>query len=479
MRKTKIVCTIGPATGTEEKIEQLIRNGMNVARLNFSHGTHQQHARVIELIRSVSEKTAQPVAILQDLQGPKIRVGEIAGNSIILKKGKLINITTDPIPGTPEKISTTYKNLAKDVQPGDSILLDDGLLQLKTLSTDGTDVVCEIIEGGELSSHKGINLPGANISEPSLTEKDRADLTFGLEHQVDFIALSFVRSADDIRELKKIIRENGQEIPVIAKLEKPEAIADLEAIMQATDGVMVARGDLGVEMELEEVPSIQKRIIQSAIQMGVPVITATQMLESMREHPRPTRAEVSDVANAIYDGTDAVMLSAETATGAFPVESVQILARICVEAERNLQYHHCQNLQRDYQETLSISNATASAACHAAHALNAKAIVAFTQSGFTARMISKYRSQTTVIAITPHKTTQRRMCLFYGIRPFIMGIIENTDEVIAHVDKILLEKKLVEKNDIIIITLGAPVYTRGTTNLMKLHRINCAAEEGR
>lgn len=472
MRKTKIVCTIGPASWTEEKLEQLIRNGMNVARLNFSHGTLAEHVRTIERIRKISKQIDQPVAILQDLRGPKIRVGEIAGNSIELKSRNSIVITTNPILGTPEKISTTYSNLAKDVQPGDQLLLDDGLIQLKVQATDGTEILCTIVEGGELSSRKGINLPGVKISEPSLTDKDKSDLAFGLEHHVDFVALSFVRSADDILDIKEIIRAKGQDVPVIAKIEKPEAISSLEAIMQAADGIIVARGDLGVEMPLQMVPSIQKRVIRLGSEMGVPVIIATQMLESMREHPRPTRAEVSDVANAIYDGTDAVMLSAETATGAYPVESVRMLSQICEEAENNLQYQYSSPSSHDSQKSLSIPHATASAACHAVEELNAKAIVAFTQSGFTAQMISKYHPQTRVIAFTPHEATQRKLCLYYGVTPYRMEVIENTDQVITRVDRTLLEKKIVKKDDIIVITLGAPVYTRGTTNLMKIHQLN-------
>ncbi|MBN1348816.1 pyruvate kinase [candidate division KSB1 bacterium] len=471
MRKTKIICTIGPATATDQRITELINNGMNVARLNFSHGDHEQHARMIQKIRLISEQLDQPVGILQDLQGPKIRIGKIAENAVKLIPGFVISITMKPISGTSERISTTYTNLVNDVQPGDTLLLDDGLLKLKALSKTDDEIKCQVIEGGVLSSNKGINLPGIKISEPSLTEKDKIDLKFGIAHDVDFIALSFVRNSNDISKVKALIRDAGKEIPVIAKLEKPEAIADLDAILQTADIAMIARGDLGVEMPLEQVPSIQKRIIQQCQAFGVPVITATQMLESMRENPRPTRAEVSDVANAIYDGTDAVMLSAETATGAYPIEAVQMLSRICEVAEQNYRQCESADILHDYRETLAIADATASSACHAALELNARAIVAFTQSGFTARVISKYHPRTAIIAFTPYIETQRQMSLFYGVNPLRMQVIENTDQVIAQVDRILLEKKLAQKGDVIVITLGAPVYTRGTTNLMKLHQI--------
>ncbi|MDZ7262213.1 MAG: pyruvate kinase [candidate division KSB1 bacterium] len=467
MNRAKIVCTIGPATQSEAMIEELIQAGMNVARLNFSHGTQAEHARVLKIIRETSEKLDQPVAILQDLQGPKIRTGKLKNGTIQLIRGHRLVITTEEIEGTEEKISTTYQGFARDVTPGNRILLDDGLIQLKVLQSNGTLVTCEVVEGGTLSDYKGINLPGVAISEPSVTEKDKADLLFGIEQGVDYVALSFVRSPKDVLEVREIIHQKGADIPVIAKLEKPEAIDNLEAIMEAADGVMVARGDLGVELPPEKVPAIQKRIINLGVKLGKPVITATQMLESMREHSRPTRAEVSDVANAIFDGTDAVMLSAETATGKYPVESVRMMSRIIQEAEAGV----ISATRQIIKGASSIPDAISEAACQAAEDLEARAIVAFTQSGFTAQLVSKYRPRIPIIAFTPHQTVQRRLSLLWGVSPLIMELSQNTDELIKKVEQILLSKQMVQQGEVIVILLGAPIFVRGTTNLMKIHRV--------
>jgi len=470
MRRTKIVCTLGPASSSPGVIESMVRAGMNVARLNFSHGTHQDHARAIEAIREVSEKLKEPVAILQDLQGPRIRTGTLKGGSALLKKGQRFVLTTRKLEGDNRIVSTTYDGLARDVKPGDHILLDDGMIQLEVKQTDGVDVICEVIDGGTLGNHKGINLPGVEISVPALTEKDKEDLRFGVEQGVDYVALSFVRRAEDVIQLKEEIRRRGGDIPVIAKLEKPEAIERLEEILEVSDGVMVARGDLGVEMRPEKVPIVQKEIIHQGMQRGIPVITATQMLESMRYHPRPTRAEASDVANAIFDGTDAVMLSGETATGSYPVETVEMMARIIQEAEASLHLSEYP-VERRFHEGLPFPDAISNAACHVARQLRAKAIVAFTQTGFTARLISKYRPQTPIIAFTPHETVRRRLCLLWGVTPKLMGIIENTDEMIRRVEEALLTGGLARKGDAIVILSGAPIGVKGTTNLMKLHRV--------
>ncbi|NOZ60039.1 MAG: pyruvate kinase [Calditrichaeota bacterium] len=468
MRKAKIVCTLGPATATEEKIVRLVNAGMDVARLNFSYGSHEEYRQRIEIIRRVAEKLNKSVAILQDLQGPKLRVGKMKNGKIFLKTGERITITTEEVWGTEKLISTTYRHLASDVSPGNAILLDDGLIKLKVLRSDGEKVECEIVEGGALSDHKGINLPGVRISQPSLTKKDVADLQFGIEQKVDFVAMSFVRHPDDILKIKKIIEQNRSEIMVIAKLEKPEAIHFLDEIIEVADGVMVARGDLGVEMPLEQVPSLQKIIIRKAIKKGKPVITATQMLESMRLFSRPTRAEVSDVANAIYDGTDAVMLSAETATGKFPVEAVRVMDKIIREAESHRDFIAVPHLRAD-EKTQSIADAVSNSACEAAEHLNTRAIVAFSKSGFTARMVAKYKPKTNIIAFTPSDVVRRQLNLSWGVTPFRMDYLENTDAIFAKTEEILIEKELVKKGDVVSVLLGAPIFARGTTNLMKLH----------
>jgi pyruvate kinase len=473
MRKTKIVCTLGPAINSEQMITRLIKAGMNVARLNFSHGTHEEHRTMIQAIRKVSARMNKTIPILQDLQGPKLRVGKIKNGSVQLKKGNCITITTEKIIGDENIISTTYPYLSKDVQPGDTILLDDGLIQLKVATKKSDQVQCKIIEGGYLSDHKGINLPGVFISQPSFTDKDRDDLLFGIDQGVELVAMSFVRSSDDISKVKEIIAEKKKEIMVIAKLEKPEAIKHLEAIIDVYDGVMVARGDLGVELPLQKLPLLQKKIIHTAMQKGKPVITATQMLESMRQNSRPTRAEVSDVANAIFDGTDAVMLSAETATGNYPITTVRTMARIITEAEQASEYQLAQHLS-SVEKTLSIADAISHSASEAAEYLKVKAIVAFTKSGFTARMVAKYRPQSRIIAFSPSEIVQHQLNLSWGVCPLKMDFLNSTDEIINQTEKILLEKKFVKTGDVIIILLGAPIFVKGTTNLLKLHVVGSA-----
>ncbi len=465
MRKTKIICTLGPATHSKKIITHLIKAGMNVARLNFSHGSHDDHRKMIQIVREVAADLNKPIPILQDLQGPKLRVGKIKNGSVDLKKGQIITITTDDIIGGDHLISTTYQNLPNDVQIGDMILLDDGLIQLKAKEIKADHVICQIIEGGTLSDHKGMNLPGINISQPSFTEKDRDDLLFGIKHEVDIVALSFVRNPEDILEVKEIIAQHNKEMMVLAKLEKPEALKHLNEIINVFDGVMIARGDLGVELPLEKVPSLQKQIIRLAVQKGKPVITATQMLESMRNSSRPTRAEVSDVANAIFDGTDAVMLSAETATGNYPVTTVKTMAKIISEAE---QTSHCQQIAHA-EKTSSIADAISYSACEAAEYLGIKTIVAFTKSGFTARMVAKYRPRTNIIAFSPSEIAQRQLNLSWGVCALKMDFLNNTDEIIQHTEKIVLQKKLAKKGDVIVILMGAPIYVKGTANLMKLH----------
>jgi len=476
MRRTKIICTLGPASNRFEIIAAFVRAGMSIARLNFSHGTHEEHAELIRMLRQVSEQERKPIAILQDLQGPRIRVGEIPTGTMELKNGEFVVITTrvisDRSVSQPQKfIPTTYENLPKDVNPGDRLLLDDGLLTLEVRAIEGDDVQCVVIDGGELSSHKGMNLPGVKLSTPTLTAKDKKDLAFGATHGVDFIALSFVRYPNDVRQVRKELAKHGASVPVIAKLEKPEAIENLDEILDISDGVMVARGDLGVEIGPEQVPIIQKEVIRKSIQKGKPVITATQMLESMRFHPHPTRAEASDVANAIFDGTDAVMLSGETAAGNFPIEAVQTMAKIIDAAEAQVQYKARVYSNSHDRGNLSFPDAVSDAACRVAWELKAKAIVAFTQSGFTARLISKYRPVTPIIAYTLQPEIQRQLVLNWGVKPQLMERITSIDEMIAKVEKSLLKEQLVCKGDTVVILAGAPIGRGRTTNLMTIHRI--------
>ena len=474
MRRTKIVCTIGPATSSEECLEQLIRAGMNVARLNFSHGTQQDHALVIERVRALAKRLGCPIAILQDLQGPKIRTGLLEGGQPVqLRDGAEVTITTRDVAGTAALVSTTYQQLPQDVKVGDRILLDDGLLELSVLDSDATTVQCKVLHGGLLKEHKGINLPGVVVSAPSLTAKDRDDLQFGIAHGVDYVALSFVRRPDDILEARRYMRqlcaEGDQQPalpPLIAKLEKPEAVANLDAILEVVDGVMVARGDLGVEMAPEKVPLIQKRIITRCNDLGLPVITATQMLESMITNPRPTRAEASDVANSILDGTDAVMLSAETAAGAYPIEAVQMMVRIALETEAGdttARQPHCKHLTQ------------AHAVSHAARALSeeasVQAIVVFTRSGASARLISKDRPRTSILAYTPSERVYRQLALWWGVWSYCMPFRGTTEELIAQVAQRLQDDQLLHKGDNVVFMGGFPAVGWARTNFVKLHHL--------
>ena len=478
MRRTKIVCTIGPATSSEEQLERLMQAGMNVARLNFSHGIQEEHAAVIERIRRISARLGCPIAILQDLQGPKIRVGSLQGGQPIrLVDGAQVTITTRPVAGDSQTIPTTYMHLPQDVKPGDRILLDDGLMELRVLDAGATDVRCQVVHGGLLKEHKGINLPGVAVSAPALTEKDRDDLRFGIMHGVDYVALSFVRRPEDVLEARKLVHQFQAEseaegkhalvdIPLIAKLEKPEAVMQLNAILDVVDGVMVARGDLGVEMPPEKVPLIQKRIIARCNDLGLPVITATQMLESMVTNPRPTRAEVNDVFNAILDGTDAVMLSAETATGAYPIEAVQMMVRIALETEAGdstARQPQCQSLTQEH------------AVSHAARALSeetsVKAIVVLTRSGTSARLISKDRPRRPILAYTTSERIYRQLALWWGVWPHCIEIQGSTEALIEVVDQQLVEDHLVEAGDHVVIMGGVPIASRARTNFVKLHRV--------
>ena len=466
MRRAKIVATIGPASDSPEILKKLIAAGLDVARLNFSHGTHDQHAHTIAALREAAESAGRPIAILQDLQGPRIRIGELPA-PISITEGQSVTFTVEER-AVPGKIPVTYRNLPADVRPGDRVLIDDGLIELVVETTSAPTVTCRAITGGTIRSHKGINLPGIAVSAPTLGEKDRTDLAFGLAHGVDYIALSFVRSPEDLTTARSLITAGGGDAGLIAKIERPEAVDRLEEILSVSDGIMIARGDLAIETSPEAVPLIQKRIIDACNQNRVLVITATQMLESMTEHPRPTRAEASDVANAIFDGSDAVMLSAETAIGRYPVEAVQTMARIVETAEAGADRRTHPVVPR---APVSFPAALCAAGARAAMEIGAKVVVAFTESGTTARLLSKERPLAPIVAYTPHDAIRRRMAMYWGVLPRAMRTITNTDELIRELERSLREDKLAEAGDGIVILLGAPAGTRGSTNLMKLHRI--------
>ncbi|MDX1920724.1 MAG: pyruvate kinase [Candidatus Caenarcaniphilales bacterium] len=481
-RKAKIICTIGPATNTPEMIENLILAGMDVARLNFSHGSYEDHKKVTTIIREVSAKLGKPVAILQDLQGPKIRTGKLKNGPITLSPKQIFTITTEKIDSTESLVSTTYKDLAKDLAPGNTLLIDDGLIQMTVLESDGVKVVCEVIHGGILKDNKGINLPDVKLTTPALTEKDREDLQVGLECDVDYIALSFVREAKDVLELKALIEKANKDTPVIAKIEKPQALLNIDEIIDVSDGIMVARGDLGVELSPEKVPVVQKRLIKKANEKGILVITATQMLESMIKNPCPTRAEASDVANAIFDNTDAVMLSGETASGNFPIEVVKIMSRIIVEAEKAISYPRKVSSDLEDEEELQSKNppnftpsAISQLACEAARAVSATAVVVFTASGAAAQRVSKCRSNCRVIALSPYPRIQRRMALYWAVQSAIINneldTTETVEEVMDKVDEILVGSGLFAEGETVIVTAGTPSPISGTTNLMKIHTL--------
>jgi pyruvate kinase len=467
-RHSKIVCTIGPASRSPRIIDRLLRAGMDVARLNFSHGTHANHAENIAALRAAALHLHKPIAILADLQGPKIRTGALAGGSpVILRTGQKFVITTARVLGDSTRVSTVFKPLPQEVHRGDRILLSDGLIELRVEQVRGREVICEVVNGGALGEHKGINLPGIKLRVPALTPKDREDLLFALKQGANYIAVSFVRRPEDVVLAKTLVRRAGKDTPIIAKLEKPEAIENLDAILRVADGVMVARGDLGVEMNPERVPVVQKAIIKRAREFRRPVITATQMLESMTENPRPTRAEASDVANAIFDGSDAVMLSAETASGKYPVEAVSIMARIIEEAESSIEEFP----RPAPQERLKIAETVAEIVCHASRELHMKLIAVFTHSGFTARLISRYRPLVPIVAFSPEEETRRRMALIWGVQPQKIPDVRKVDGLAVVAEKRLLEERLVRKGDVIGIVAGTPMGIRGTTNFMKFHVI--------
>lgn len=471
--RTKIVCTIGPASRSPEMLKEMIVSGMNVARLNFSHGDQEYHGENIARIRKASEEVGRPVAILIDLQGPKLRVGEMEGDGVLLNEGEEVILTTRPIVGHAGEIPVQYSALPRLVQPGDPILMDDGLLEVVVLSSTETDIHCKVITGGLLQSNKGMNLPRAHTSIPVITEKDKKDLNFALEHHADWIALSFVRNANEVVALQELIQRQcafGRPTPVIAKIEKPEAMKNIDAIIAAADGIMVARGDLGIEASPEEVPMMQKEIIKKCNEAGVPVITATQMLESMIHNPRPTRAEASDVANAILDGTDAIMLSGETAVGRYPLEALRIMVKIAQHTESEI-LKATKFFSIPPPRTKSIAEAVSHAACETARDLDAAAIITPTVSGYTARMVAKYRPYMPIIAVTPSPMVQRQLCLYWGVCPLLAPRTANTDQMLADAIHTAREHGFIQSGQLIVATGGAAGSAPGTTNLIKVQEV--------
>lgn len=469
-RRAKIVATLGPASSTEEVFRSLVRAGLDVARLNFSHGSHEQKAELIAMVRKVAKEECKPICILADLQGPKIRTGVLVDHKpVLLEAGKRLTITPVQMEGTAERVSTVFTTLAENLKPGDQVLLSDGLIELRVIEIQGADVVTEIINGGMLGEKKGINLPGVAIKVPSLTEKDEIDLEFALKAGVDSIAVSFVQTADDVRYVKGRIAALGFDAWVISKLEKPQAIDHLDSILEASDGIMVARGDLGVEMPPEKVPAIQKHIIRRSLEYRKPVITATQMLESMIDNPRPTRAEASDVANAIYDGTDAVMLSAESAAGKYPVEAVAMMAKIVMETESQIELVSNRAL-RHKRRTLSVPETICECMAHSADDLDLAAIAIFTETGTTARLLSKYRPDSPIFVLSPFESVVHRAMLLWGTQPIQCERFTSTDKLVEMAETILETHGHVKPKQIVGIVAGTATKS-GATNFMRLHVI--------
>lgn len=479
MRKTKIVCTIGPASESEEMLEKLMNAGMNFARLNFSHGSHEEHKARIDTIRKVAKRLNKTIGLLLDTKGPEIRTHNMKDGLIVLEKGKEVIVSMNEVEGTPEKFSVTYENLINDVNIGSYILLDDGLveLQVKEINKDKGEVKCDILNTGELKNKKGVNLPGVKVNLPGITDKDADDIRFGIKENVDFIAASFVRRPSDVLDIRQILEEEKAEITIFPKIENQEGIDNIEEILEVSDGLMVARGDMGVEIPPESVPMVQKDLIRKCNKLGKPVITATQMLDSMQRNPRATRAEASDVANAIYDGTDAVMLSGETAAGQYPEEAVKTMRNIAVSAEAAQDYKKLLSDRTKLVET-SLVNAIGVSVAHTALNLNVKAIVAATESGSTARTISKYRPHSDIIAVTPSEKTARQCAIVWGVNPVVKEGRKTTDALLNNAVATAVETGRVSNGDLIIITAGVPTGEKGTTNMMKIHLVGDEIAKG-
>ena len=475
MRKTKIICTLGPSTDKDGVLRELIANGMNVARFNFSHGSHEEHKGRLDLLKSLREELGKPVAALLDTKGPEIRLKDFKNGTEMLEAGQTFTLTTRDVEGTKEICSITYKDLPQDVAPGGTIMLDDGLIKLQIQTVNDTDIVCTVLNNGKIKNKKGVNVPGVHLSMPYMSQRDKDDIIFGIEQGFDFIAASFVRTAQDVYEIRNLLNEYDSNIRIIAKIENREGVNNIDSILAAADAVMVARGDLGVEIDFTELPGIQKNIIERSFSFGKPIVTATQMLDSMMVNPRPTRAEISDVANAIYDGTSAIMLSGETAAGAYPVEALKTMSAI---AERTETENHArvEYLTEATNGKISVSDATAHAACLTAKDVNAAAIVTVSESGTTARLLSKYRPQQPILACVMKEQVQRQLSLSWGITSLMMPLAHSTDELIEMSTALAKENGFLHNGELAVVTAGVPVGISGTTNMIKIHMVgNCLA----
>ena len=474
MRKTKIICTLGPSTDQEGVLRELVANGMNVARFNFSHGSHEEHLGRFEKLKAIREELGKPVAALLDTKGPEIRLKDFKNGTEMLEAGQTFTLTTREVEGTKEICSITYKDLPQDVQPGGTIMLDDGLIKLQIVTVNDTDIVCKVLNNGKIKNKKGVNVPGVHLSMPYMSQRDRDDIIFGAQQGFDFIAASFVRTAQDVYDIRNLLNEYDSDIRIIAKIENREGVNNIDSILAAADAVMVARGDLGVEIDFTELPGIQKNIIERSFSFGKPIVTATQMLDSMIVNPRPTRAEISDVANAIYDGTSAIMLSGETAAGAYPVEALKTMSAI---AERTEQENHSRFAPlAENTGKISVSDATAHAACLTAKDVNAAAIVTVSESGNTARLLSKYRPEQPIIACVMKEQVQRQLALSWGITPLMMPLAHSTDELIEMSTSLAKENGYLHNGELAVVTAGVPVGVSGTTNMIKIHMVgNCLA----
>ena len=475
MRKTKIICTLGPSTDKEGVLRDLIANGMNVARFNFSHGSHEEHLGRFEKLKALREELGKPVAALLDTKGPEIRLKDFKNGVETLVSGQTFTLTTREVEGTNEICSITYKDLPMDVEPGGTIMLDDGLIKLQIQTVNDTDIVCTVLNNGKIKNKKGVNVPGVHLSMPYMSQRDKDDIIFGIQQGYDFIAASFVRTAQDVYEIRNLLNQYDSNIRIIAKIENREGVNNIDSILAAADAVMVARGDLGVEIDFTELPGIQKTIIDRSFSFGKPIVTATQMLDSMIVNPRPTRAEISDVANAIYDGTSAIMLSGETAAGAYPVEALKTMSAIAERTEQ--EGFHLRSRQMDSNPgKISVSDATAHAACLTARDVNAAAIVTVSESGTTARLLSKYRPQQPIIACVMREQVQRQLSLSWGITPLMMSLAHSTDELIEMSTALAKENGYLHNGELAVVTAGVPVGVSGTTNMIKIHMVgNCLA----
>ena len=475
MRKTKIICTLGPSTDKDGVLRELIANGMNVARFNFSHGSHEEHKGRLDLLKSLREELGKPVAALLDTKGPEIRLKDFKNGTEMLEAGQTFTLTTRDVEGTKEICSITYKDLPQDVAPGGTIMLDDGLIKLQIQTVNDTDIVCTVLNNGKIKNKKGVNVPGVHLSMPYMSQRDKDDIIFGIEQGFDFIAASFVRTAQDVYEIRNLLNEYDSNIRIIAKIENREGVNNIDSILAAADAVMVARGDLGVEIDFTELPGIQKNIIERSFSFGKPIVTATQMLDSMMVNPRPTRAEISDVANAIYDGTSAIMLSGETAAGAYPVEALKTMSAIAERTEQE-GFHLRGRTMDSNPGKISVSDATAHAACLTARDVNAAAIVTVSESGTTARLLSKYRPQQPIIACVMREQVQRQLSLSWGITSLMMPLAHSTDELIEMSTALAKENGFLHNGELAVVTAGVPVGISGTTNMIKIHMVgNCLA----